>query len=175
MLKLFINKIILFFIPPIFMLCPLNAKEPVLATLEAVVSNNIQKFRIKNYSFYCEAYGVISLNEIGHKNISNSICLANLEKLYKKTLDLKYYSQKILKVNQQYSIEFKKNGCVVYAKGQKTLSEILLEKGLSVAESRFKDREFVSLFHKAELRAKISQTGLWSENIRGKCLLDLVK
>ena len=72
-----------------------------------------------------------------------------------------------------YHIEFKDKKCVVYAKGQMSLSEILLKEGLAVNEPRFKDEEFKYLFDKAQIRAKTLKKGLWSENLLKDCVSEL--
>ncbi len=172
MFKLYIHKIIQFSFLVIF-ISPLNSSEPVLATLNNVITNSIQQFSIGNYSFYCKAYGMISIEEITKHNASNSICTDTINKLYVKNKELQYYSNHILKLNQLYHIEIKGDKCIVYANGEKTLTEILLERGLGRMKVRFKDKEFKYLYTKAQKRAKVEQKGIWNENIKGKCLAEL--
>jgi len=175
MLKLYINKIMIFVVIQILMNFTLNAKEPSLAILLNVINNNYQTFNIGNYHFICKTYGVISIEELKFANENNDVCQNSIKKLYKKNIHLKYISQYILKVRQMYHFEFKNNECLLYSNGQKTLSEILLEEGVAIMRPRFKDREFQYSFMKAQSRAKYDKKGMWSENIPGKCLAELVE
>jgi len=147
----------------------LEAKEPNLAILKNIDSNDFQRFSIKNSSFICEPYGVLTLEIIYKKSQKNSVCRKNIKKFYAENRDLLYYSQSFLKVGQTYHVEFKNRKCIVYAKGQTTLSQLLLSKGLGVKKLRFKDPEFDELFRASEYSAKIQRKGLWQSNIRRSC------
>jgi len=163
-------KLILLF----FIIFSLNAKEPILARLTNVVANDIQRFSIGNSSFICEVYGVVSIEKVLRDKSSNSICVNSLIDFYKKNAQLQYFTNQILEPQQRYSIEFKKDKCIIYAKGQKTLSEILLEEGLATVELGFKDKEYRYAFKKAQIRARVAKKGMWSNSIRQKCLADLI-
>jgi len=170
MLKLYINKILLFVLIQILFHTFLIAREPTLAILLNVTNNNNQTFNIGNYHFNCKSYGVISLEELQVINKDNKVCQDSIKKLYKKDIYLKYLSMNLLKLKQMYHVEFKNDECVVYSNGQKTLSEKLLEEGAVVLNSKFNDKEFRYSFQKAQTRAKYEKKGLWSENISTKCL-----
>ncbi|MEA2099695.1 MAG: thermonuclease family protein [Campylobacterota bacterium] len=175
MLKLYLNKMALFIVTQIILTSFLNAKEPTLAILLSVTSNNHQTFNIGNYHFNCKTYGVISIDELKFANENNLVCQESIKNLYKKNIHLKYISNKLLKLRQMYHFEFKNSECVLYSNGQKTLSEILLEEGVAIVKPRFKDREFQYSFKKAQSRAKNEKKGMWSENVPGKCLAELVE
>ena len=147
----------------------LEAKEPNLAILKNIDSNDFQRFSIKNSSFTCEPYGVLTLEEIYKKSKKDSVCRKNIEKFYLQNRDLLYYSESFLKVGQTYHIEFKSSKCIVYAQGQTTLSQLLLRKGLGVKKLRFKDEEFDALFSDSENSAKATKKGLWRSDIRRSC------
>lgn len=153
----------------------LEAKEPTLAILKNIDSNDFQKFSIKNSSFICQPYGVITLEEIYKKSKKNSICRKNINKFYIKNRDLLYFSESILKVGQMYHIEFKNSKCLIYAKGQTTLSQILLRKGLGFKTMRFKDEEFDEIFTDAMNSAKINEEGLWKGSIQRNCTAEIQK
>lgn len=158
----------------IFIITSLFSKEPTLAILNLVISNTSQKFSIRNYSFECRAYGVVSIEDVMQKNSSSSSCRDSLNNLYSNNNRLQYFSDALLKSQQMYSLEFKNSECLLYANGQKTLSEFLLEEGLAALELNFKDNEFRYSFVKAELRAKRVKKGIWSKEIGNKCLADFI-
>ncbi len=171
-------KLIFFFILLSVFLSYLSsayAKEPILAILNNIVSNETQKFSIGNYSFFCEPYGILTLEKL-YKNASiDSTCRKKVQNFYIKHPDLEYFSSTILDIQQMYHIEFKGKECVLYAKGQKVLSEILLEEGLAVKQPLFDDDEYNYLFMKAQNRAKFNKIGLWEDDNLGVCINILYK
>jgi hypothetical protein len=169
------HKIVYFFILDLFLTFSLYAKEPTTAILDNVVSNEVQQFHIGSYGFRCVPYGVLSLEKLYTNSKLTSVCQKSIYNFYKKYPNLKYYSQKILKTQQMYHIEFKNQECILYALGEKTLSELLLENGLAVRKPIFRDEEFKYLFYKAQLKAKTNKYGMWKENIINDCIVELYK
>jgi hypothetical protein len=141
-----------------------------MAILNNVISNETQKFSIGNYSFICEPYGILTLEKLYSHSKINSTCQDKIKNFYKKHPNLRYFSDSILHIRQMYHVEFKTTECVVYARGQKTLSEILLEEGLALREELFNDEEFNYLFLKAQKRAKFNKKGVWEEDILSECI-----
>ena len=125
------HKIVYFFILHMFMNVLLSAKEPTVVILDNVISNEVQEFRIGEYSFRCIPYGVLSLERLYSNSKLTSRCQKSIYDFYKKYPDLKYYAQRILKREQMYHVEFKNQECILYASGEKTFSELLLENGLA--------------------------------------------
>ncbi|MEA3371472.1 MAG: thermonuclease family protein [Campylobacterota bacterium] len=153
----------------------LKAQEPTLGQLVNVYSNQYQKFKIGNFSFTCKPYGVITLGMLQKQALLNSECKSAISEFYKRAPKGKYYAQRVLKVKQFYSLEFKESECLVYSNGQKTFSESLLEEGLALLEPKFKDNEFKASFYYAQENAKLNQNGVWKENILRKCVVELYK
>ncbi len=153
----------------------LVATEPTLATLEKIVSNDRQKFSIKNYNFYCKPYGIVTLDELYSNATLDSTCKKSIESFYIKNPELKYYSSNFLKIKQMYHLEFKDDRCILFMQGQKSLSEFLLENGIALQKPFFKDKEYSFLFKKAQQRARILRRGMWSENILRECVVELYK
>jgi endonuclease YncB( thermonuclease family) len=148
----------------------LIAKEPTLATLVNVVSNDVIEFVYENNKFSCLAYGVITIDEIYRKTDKDSNCKKSIEKFYNKNKYLIYYTNSKMKVYQLYPVIFKKdNRCIVNIAGEKTLSEFLLEKGLAVKKLLFEDKEYAYYFYQAEQKAKTNEEGIWKENIAREC------
>ena len=148
----------------------LIAKEPVLATLVTIVSNDVLEFVYENKKFSCLAYGVITVDDIYAKADKDSQCKKSIEKFYNKRKDLIYYTNSKMKVYQSYPIIFKKDKrCIINIAGEKTLSEFLIEKGLAVKKLLFKDREYNYYFEHAEKKSKLNQEGIWKENSLEDC------
>ncbi|MBL6973290.1 MAG: thermonuclease family protein [Sulfurimonas sp.] len=146
------------------------AKEPSLATLVNIVSNDILEFTYENKKFSCLAYGVVTIDEIYKKAAKNSTCKKSIEDFYNKRKDLAHYTSSKMKVYQSYPIVFKNdNNCIINIAGEKTLSEFLIEKGLAMKKPLFQDKEYSHYFHNAEKKAKANQEGIWKENIIKEC------
>jgi len=175
MLEYFMPKFIPIFIFPVLLLLSLHAKEPMMAILQNVISNEMQKFTFGNYSFVCEAYGVVSLEKLYENSQNNSTCQESIKSFYKKNPYLQYYIESILKSQAMYHVELKEKGCVIYVQGKKTLSEVLLEEGLAVNQPSFEDEEYNYSFLKLQQRAKNNKKGVWSEDILRSCVDSLYK
>ncbi len=175
MLKLYMRKKIIFAMICFCIINNLGAKEPLLARLEGTISNEIQKFGIQNYTFECKPYGILTLEALYKSSKTDSVCQKSIDRYYKKNPKLKYYADRILKYKQLYHIEIKNRECAIYAKGQTTLSELLLYEGLALKKPMFRDEEFDSYFTNAQRKAKIEKKGLWGENIFANCVKELYK
>lgn len=169
------HKSVYFFFITILLHTLLYSKEPTMAILRDITTNSIQKFSIGQYSFYCRPYGVITLEKLYQNSKIDSKCKESINNFYKKYPNLEYFTMKLLKVGQMYHLEFKDKECVMYAKGQKTLSEILLSEGLVVNKPMFKDEEFNFLFERAQTNAKLLKKGIWGEKVLKDCIAELYK
>ena len=169
------QKIFNIFILLLLFTYSLSSKEPTMATLVNIESNDIQQFRIGDYQFNCLPYGVIGIDELHRESAFNSSCKESIKGFYDKRADLKYYTNSKLSVMQSYSIEFKNNRCIVFASGGKSLSEFLLEEGLAVRKPFFKDEEFEYYFYKSQSKAKMQRKGVWKENITRECISNIYK
>lgn len=173
MLKFFMDKFVTTFILSLLITQLAYSKEPTLAILVNIISNDLQEFKIGNHKFTCSPYGVVTLDSIYVNEAKDTICKQSISTFYKKNLDLKYYVHSKLKMFQSYSLLFKNNQCIVNVEGEKSLSEFLLDVGLAVKTSQKLDREYNFYFRKAEKTARIGQKGLWSENISKECAASL--
>jgi len=149
---------------------PLLAKEPTLAILKDVHTNGMQRYGIKNYTFVCTPYGVVSLEKLYTRSPKKSQCRKEIANFYKKNPNLQNYSLSQLHTMQSYHIEFKEEKCLVHSHGEVTLSEMLLLNGLALVKLGFDDDEFRFAFVGAQKSAKEKKKGLWKETIYESCL-----
>ena len=153
----------------------LIANEPNLAILQSVISNDTQKFSQKMSHFICKPYGVVTLEKLYNTSAIDSLCRKSVESLYAQDPNIRYFSLRLLKPMQTYHVEFQEKSCVLYANGEKTLSELLLAEGLAFIKPAFGDDVFNAVFSKAQMAAKLSKKGLWRENILKECMVELYK
>ena len=67
------------FIINLFILTALDAREPMLATLNRVVSNELQIFQIRQSSYSCRPYSVVTLNKLYLSSNSESVCRKSIK------------------------------------------------------------------------------------------------
>jgi len=161
------NKILAMFF--IFFLGFVDAKEPFLAILKKVYTNNLQTFRYKEFSFVCKPYGVLTLEELYEQSGSTPACKKAIEDFYIQHPSLKYLAEIKLHEEQLYHILFRKEKCIIYLNGQMSYSELLLKNGVAMENRGFNDKEFRSVFYDAQESARIENKGLWGSDIFGKC------
>ena len=157
--------ILIFFIYKIVLI----AEEPILATLSNIPSNEIQKFKIAQNSFYCKPYGVISIDRLYANSLADSSCKKSIDNFYKINPNSRYFALNLLKIKQMYHIEFKNDSCIIYSNGGISYSETLLENGLATLKAQLKDEEFGASFKKAQERAKHSKIGIWKDDLLVNC------
>lgn len=169
------RRLVYFIFVTFVMQTSLYAKEPTMAILLDITTNSIQRFNIGQYNFYCTTYGVITLDKLYENSKIDSKCKKSINNFYKKNPNLEYFTLELLKVRQMYHLEFKDKECIIYAKGQRTLSEILLLEGLAINKPMFKDEEFKFLFERAQKNAKLLEKGIWGEKVLKDCIAELNK
>lgn len=151
----------------------LAAKEPILALLQSVYSNTQQRFKISNQTFVCNAYGVLGLEYLIQKSKLDSICKKSIESFFIKNPYSKEFTLRKLHVMQRYHLDFKQDGCLLFASGKRTLGELLLREGLALVKPGFKDREYSSLYVNAQKNAKMEKKGVWREEVRRECIVEI--
>jgi len=164
---MFYNLIFIFLIT-----VSLDAKEPTLAILKNVYSNDNQQFTYQNYSFTCRPYGIVSIEDVYKAKDVSTICKKRIVKFYIQNPKLKHFSARLLKLFQMYHIDVQKDlRCLIYAKGMKTLSELLIEKGLAVKKPYLKDEIFKYKFDTAQKSALYYKRGLYKDKILKNCMI----
>ena len=156
-----------------FILSGLSANEPFLARLENATSNETQKYGIGSYTFTCKPYGVIAIEKLYNTSPKNSECRKSIERFYRKNPNLQYFAERILKYKQLYHIEIKEKTCLVYVRGEISLSELLLKNGLAINKVDFRDENFRNYFLNAQKAARLEKKGLWKEKVFENCIKNL--
>ena len=155
--------------------CYIYADSIQLAELREVSSNDTQRFSIGMSRFICQPYGVVTVEAMLQNKNMTPVCKQKIENYFLINPKQKYFAELSLHVRQNYHIEFKDSKCLVYAFGEKTLSEALIEKGVAIKKQNFNDDEFKFLFEKAQQKAKKSHQGIWSDIALQTCILGVYK
>jgi len=151
------------------------AKEPIIATLINIISNDITQFKIGNYQFNCKPYGIFTIDELYKESSLDSTCKETISSFYKKRKDLLHFTESKLKIMQSYPLKFKNDRCIISVEGEKSLAEFLLQEGLAVKKPQLKDKENEFHLFKAQHEAKITKKGIWKKNIMKECMANIYK
>ncbi len=149
-----------------FMNNPLNA-EPILGILKTVHNNNMFEFSINSNRFRCKNYGIIMIDEVN--NLENT-CKKRLIDFKIEHPQYSYFSQMHLKRYQQYHLNIIDGKCILYSQGRKSLSELLLENGLAIRDSKEKNSLLEYKFKRAQFRAKKEKKGIYSDSVLRSCI-----
>ncbi|WP_304546300.1 hypothetical protein [Sulfurimonas microaerophilic] len=161
-LKSLINilKIWLFIIP----LFTLDAKEPTMMMLKRAVNNSLQEFQIAPYySFVCRPYGVVTIDEVLNSKKIDKECKETLQKFYIQNPKLYHLNRRYLKRKSFYHVEYVDKSCIVYAKGEFTFSEILLQEGLALTKKSLQSEVFKARFESTQKSAETWKRGAFSD------------
>jgi len=173
MLVCYMNKIILYIIYLFAIFTLSYSKEPTLAILRSVYTNEFQRFSIGMHEFTCRPYGVVTLEELYHMEKIDATCKKSIVEYYIENPMDKYFSENLLKNRQVYHIEPISKRCVLYANGRATLSELLVKKGLAVVKPKLKDEEFLQLLTQTQNYAKDKEIGLFKDKALKRCIVGL--
>ena len=167
------HRIFTILILPFSLSLNLIAKEPTIATLVNIVSNDTQQFKIGNYQFDCKPYGILTIDELYKEAKLDSTCKETISSFYTKRKDMLHYTESKMKIMQSYPLKFKNNRCIISIEGEKSLAEFLLQEGLAVKKPKLKDKENEFYLFKAQYEAKITKKGIWGKNIIKECIANI--
>lgn len=160
----------------LYLLCSeLFGQSHVIAKLISIPSNNLQIFSIEGKTFSCLPYGVITLGSMLQYKKINATCRKEMALFFAKNPEKTQFVARRLHVKSFYDLRYAKGECVIYASGQKSLSELLLENGLAILKANFQNEEFHALFLQSQRHAQENKLGVWSNNTLKICVLGLYK
>ncbi len=151
------------------------AERSVRMTLNSILANDSLIFSLKRNHFNCYPYGVIVLEKFYRDDKVSLTCKKNYQQFQQKNPKLYFFAYYHFHVKQNYMVELKKEGCLVFSKGQKTYSEFLLEKGLAIIDPKIKNEKYKNYFFYAQQRAKRNKKGIWGDSAMQKCIAELLK
>lgn len=148
---------------------PLYAKNGV-ALLTSIKSNADIELLDRNVPVKCEPFGIIPLERMAATGASPELCRSEIQKFYHSHPHLKHFAREHLYIQQSYHYETVGNQCILYANAQESYSEMLLNEGLAVMDSKTDNKEWNEKFKRAEKGAKSHQSGLHETLIGKYCI-----
>lgn len=138
--------------------------------LTSIDMNSKQTLLNRNTTIVCEAFGVIPLEKMVENGASPEECRKHIGEFYQSHPHAKHFAKEHLYIQQTYHFEKIEQGCILYANGAESLSEMLLENGLALIDPAFNNSEWNGRLKKAESGAQRSKIGLHDTLIQKFCM-----
>lgn len=148
---------------------PLHA-EITVGLLTSIENNSKQNLLYQNIPIVCEPFGIITLEKMVLSGASPQECRSAVETFYIAHPHDKQFAREHLILQQSYHYETISEGCVLYANGTETYSEMLLRAGLALIDPKFNQKEWNVKLKRAEQGAQKEKAGLHDTLIRKWCI-----
>jgi hypothetical protein len=144
--------------------------EMTVGLLTSIESNTKQNLLYNNQPISCEPFGILTLEKISSNRSTPQECRSHIENFYKSYSHAKEFAREHLHIQQSYHFEIIKEGCVLYANGVETYSEMLLREGLALIDPAFDQKEWNVRLKRAQQGAQMQKAGLHDTQIEKFCI-----
>lgn len=144
--------------------------EMTIGLLTSIESNAKQTLLTENRNIVCEPFGIIPLEKMLINAFNPEECKKAIELYYQSHPHDRLFAKEYLYLQQSYHYEKKEKGCILYANGGESLSEILLRKGLALREPKLDDIEWNGRLKRATKGAETTKSGLHDTLIQKFCI-----
>jgi len=144
--------------------------EITVGLLTSIENNGKVNLLYQNTPIPCEPFGVIPLEKMLLNGVNPQECKGAIETYYKAHPHDKNFAREHLHIQQSYHYETIKEGCVLYANGVETYSEMLLSRGLAIIDPAFDNSEWNGKLKRSRQGALIQKNGLYDTQIRAFCI-----
>lgn len=132
--------------------------------------NAKQTLLTQNQSVGCEPFGIIPLEKMVQNGFNPQECQKEIALFHQSNPHLKAYAKEQLSLQMTYHYEMIPQGCILYANGPESYSEMLLKEGLAIRDRQFSDNEWNGRLKKAEDGAVRAKKGLHATLIQKLCI-----
>lgn len=147
----------------------LNAKI-TLGLLVGIENNSAIKLLDNNTPVLCEPHGIKTLEWMIRDAASPTECKKSIDAYYYLHPHYKLYAQEHLHLYQRYHYEKSPKGCIMYANGPESYSEMLLSEGLAIVDDNYDVREWNERLRRAFIRGQKKKVGIHDTDITEKCI-----
>lgn len=144
--------------------------EMTVGLLTSIENNGQQTFLYQNAPIKCEPFGIVTLEKMVQNGASPQECRSAVETFYTAHPHEKHFAREHLIFQQSYHYEILPEGCVLYANGIETYSEMLLRNGLALIDTKVNQKEWNAKLKRAEQGAEKENLGLHGTLIRKWCI-----
>ena len=118
----------------------------------------------------CEPHGIKTLEWLIRDAASPALCQKSVDAFYYAHPHERLYAQEHLHLYQRYHYEKNDKGCILYANGPESYSEMLLNEGLAIVDENYNNREWNAKLKRALLRGKNKKKNIHDADILEKCI-----
>ncbi len=147
------------------------ASDVKVAKLVSIVNLKTQSLKHNGRGVMCVNIGVVTLQELPLYAQKAQECKYAVDSFLYTNPSFKRFAYKNLIIEQSYHYSIYKDGCILYANGPESYSEMLLRNGLAIIKPEFDNREFNGKFKYAYDGAVRNKAGLHSTDIEELCEL----
>lgn len=152
-----------------FIIMPLYG-EISIGILSSIENNAKVNLLYNSKPIVCKPFGIIPLENMMSTAVNPQECSSRIESLYRSSPHDKAFAKEHLIISQSYHFEQIKGGCVLYANGLETYSEMLLSHGIAIVDPKFDNVEWNIRLKNAQKGSEMHETGLHGTLIRKFCI-----
>lgn len=143
--------------------------EIMLGQLVGIENNSKIRLRDNNIPVVCEPFGIKTFEWLVRDAKNPAECQQSIETFYRSHPHTRVYAHEHLRTYQTYHYEKIRNGCILYANGPESYSEMLLNEGLAIVDERVDNKEWNAKLKRAQIRGKNRKEALYESDILAKC------
>ncbi len=147
----------------------LNAKI-MLGQMKSIENNSAMTLLDNNIPIKCEPFGIKTLEWMIRDAATPAECQKSVELFYRAHPHERLYAQEHLHLYMRYHYEKSEQGCVLYANGLESYSEMLLNEGLATVNEKYDNTEWNAKLKKALLRGQKKKESIHESDILQKCI-----
>lgn len=147
----------------------LDAKV-MLGELKSIKNNSAMTLMENNSLVKCEPHGIKTLEWLIRDAASSSECQKSVDAFYYAHPHERLYAQEHLHLNQRYHYEKSDKGCILYANGPESYSEMLLNEGLAIVDENYNVVEWNEKLKRAFIRGQKKKESIHDSDILQKCI-----
>ncbi|MDP1784707.1 MAG: hypothetical protein Q8K81_04680 [Sulfuricurvum sp.] len=144
--------------------------EIMLGHLTSIENNSAMTLLDHNSPIRCESHGIKTIEGMIRDAASVSECQKSVDAFYVSHPHERLYAQEHLHLHQTYHYEKNDNGCILYANGPESFSEMLLNEGLAVVDEKYNNKEWNERLKRALLRGQKKKERIHESDILQKCI-----
>lgn len=143
----------------------------MLGELKSIKNNSGMTLMDNNSPVKCEPHGIKTLEWLIRDAASPDECQKSVDTFYYAHPHERQYAQEHLHLYQRYHYEKDDaGGCILYANGPESYSEMLLNEGLAIVDIKYNNREWNERLKRASIRGQKKKEGIHSSDILQNCI-----
>lgn len=144
--------------------------EMTIGLLVSIENNGKMRLLYNNASVSCESFGIVTLEKMALNGVNPQECKNAIDSYYRSHPHDRFYAREHLHLQQSYHYEVIKEGCVLYANGPESYSEMLLRQGLALIDPAFDNAEWNTKLKRSVFGAQNRKEGLHDTQIQKFCI-----